>query len=118
MQHAVRAALISALVFPGAGHLYLRRPARACLFLVPALVAAVWFGNDLMTRATALADQVLAGTLALDPAALAARLEAQGGGSHVATACEVVLVLCWAGSIVDSYLVARRLKRPGSAPGA
>lgn len=111
MQRAVRAALLSAFVFPGAGHLYLRRPKRACLFLLPALVAAIWFASDLMNRATKLADQVLAGTLPLDPAALAARLEAQGGASHTATVCGVVLVLCWAGSIIDSFVVAHGAPR-------
>jgi hypothetical protein len=113
MQLAVRAALLSAFVFPGAGHLYLHRPKRACLFLLPTLVAAVWFASDVMSRATALADQVLAGTVALDPAALAARLEAQGGGSYVTTVCTVVLVVCWIGSIVDSFVVAQ-----GAAPRA
>ncbi len=110
MQQAVRAALISALVFPGTGQLYLRRPVRACVFLLPALAAAAWFANDVMEQATALANQVLAGTLSLDPAALQARLEAQGG-SHVATACGVVLVLCWVGSIVDAYVVGKRAAR-------
>jgi hypothetical protein len=107
MQRAVRAALLSAFVFPGAGHLYLRRPWRAALFLVPALVAAIWFANDVMNRANALADQVLSGRLPLDPAALAARLESQGGASHVSTVCGVVLVVCWAGSIIDAFVVAR-----------
>jgi hypothetical protein len=111
MQRAVSAALLSAFVFPGAGHLYLRRPGRACLFLVPALVAAVWFFGDLMARASQLADQVLAGTLPLDPAAIAARLDAQGAGSPAATICAVVLVVCWAGSIVDAFVVARTRAR-------
>jgi hypothetical protein len=111
MQRAVSAALLSAFVFPGAGHLYLRRPARACLFLVPALVAAIWFFGDLMARASRLADQVLAGTLPLDPAAIAARLDAQGPSSPATTICGAVLVLCWAGAIVDSFVVARARAR-------
>jgi hypothetical protein len=111
MQRSVSAALLSAFVFPGAGHLYLRRPARACLFLVPALVAAIWYFSDLMTRASRLADQVLAGTLPLDPAAIAARLDAQGPGSPAVTICGVVLVVCWVGSIVDSFIVARARAR-------
>lgn len=106
MQRAVRAALLSAFVFPGAGHLYLRRPARGCLFLVPALVATIWFASDVVERASRLADQLLAGTLPLDPALLAARLEAQGGGSQLTTACALVLVACWAGSIIDALVVA------------
>jgi hypothetical protein len=111
MQRAISAALLSAFVFPGAGQLYLRRPARACLFLVPALVAGFWFAGDLMARASRLADQVLAGTLPLDPAAIAARLDADGSGSPMVTLCGVVLVVCWLASIVDAYVVAR----PGRA---
>jgi hypothetical protein len=111
MQRAVNAALLSAFVFPGAGHLYLRRHRRACLFLVPTLVAAFVFAGDVMQRASALADQVIAGTLPLDPAAIAARLQAQGGTSALETVCGAVLVACWLGSIVDSVVVARALER-------
>ena len=106
MKRAVSAALLSAFVFPGAGQLYLRRPARACMFLVPALVAAVFFFSDMFERASALADQVLAGTLPLDPAAIAARLDSQGG-SLLASVSGIVLLACWVGSIVDSIIVAR-----------
>jgi TM2 domain-containing membrane protein YozV len=107
MQRAVSAGLLSALVFPGAGHLYLKRPRRACLFLLPALVALFVLAGDIVQRASALADQVLAGTLAPDPAAIAARLQAQGGTSTLDTICSAVLVACWLGSIIDSIVVAR-----------
>jgi hypothetical protein len=112
MKRAVSAALLSAFVFPGAGQLYLRRPARACVFLVPALVAAVFFFSDMFERASALADQVLAGTLPLDPVAIAARLDSQGG-SLLASVSAIVLLACWVGSIVDSFIVAR-----AATPGA
>jgi hypothetical protein len=111
MQRAVSAGLLSAFVFPGAGHLYLRRRRRACVFLLPTLAAAFVFAQDVMQRASALADQVIAGTLPLDPAAIAARLQAQGGSSALGTVCGAVLVACWLGSIVDSVVVARALER-------
>jgi uncharacterized membrane protein (UPF0136 family) len=107
MQRAVPAALLSALVFPGAGHLYLRRRARACVFIVPTVVALFVFLGDVMGRASKLADEVVAGTLPLDPAVIAARLQAQGGTSGLETACAAVLVICWLGSIVDSVILAR-----------
>jgi hypothetical protein len=111
MQRAVSAGLLSAFVFPGAGHWYLRRRRRACVFLLPTLAAVFVFASDVMQRASALADQVIAGTLPLDPAANAARLQAQGGSSALGTVCGAVLVACWLGSIVDSVLVARALER-------
>jgi hypothetical protein len=50
---------------------------------------------------------VLAGTLPLDPAAMAARLDAQGPASTAATICAAVLVVCWVASILDAFFVAR-----------
>lgn len=107
MDRPVKAALISALVFPGAGHLYLKRGARACLFLLPTLAAVMVFLNDAMDQATVIADQILSGRMPADPAALAAQLEQQGGGSTLATVAAAVMIVGWVGAIVDAYLVAR-----------
>jgi hypothetical protein len=71
------AALLSALVFPGVGQWYLHRRRLALLFAVPALVAGYVYLNFALDEANALAGQVLAGSVPLDPAALAA----QAGGA-------------------------------------
>ena len=106
MNRSVKAALISALVFPGAGHLYLKRGARACLFLVPTLASVVVFLNDAMEQATEIAGQIMAGTMSADPVAMAARLEQQGG-SALATVAATVMIACWIGATVDAYLLGR-----------
>jgi hypothetical protein len=107
MNRSVKAALISALVFPGAGHLYLKRGARACLFLLPTLASVVVFLNDAMEQATVIAGQIMAGTMSPDPVAMAARLEQQGG-STLATVAAWVMVICWIGATVDAYLLGRK----------
>ena len=106
MNRAVNAALISALVFPGAGHLYLKRRARACLFLLPTLVAVMVLLNDAMEQAGAIAAQIMAGTMSADPVAMAARLEQQGG-STLATLAATVMVVCWIGAAVDAWMLGR-----------
>lgn len=106
MNRSVKAALISALVFPGAGHFYLKRGARACLFLVPTLASVVVFLNDAMEQATEIAGQIMAGTMSADPVAMAARLEQQGG-STLATVAATVMIVCWIGATVDAYLLGR-----------
>lgn len=114
MHRSVKAALLSALVFPGAGQVFLKRGARACLFVLPTLSAIAVFVNDALKQATLIANEILAGTAPVDPVALAARLEQGGGDSALGTAAAIVLVVCWIGSIVDAYL----LGRTGAAPHA
>lgn len=112
MNRAPAAALLSALVFPGVGHFYLRRPRRAWLFLVPALVAAIiWFG-DVATQVSTILDQVASGAIAPDPVAIAARMEKEGGGSPLVSLAAIVFGVCWIGAIIDSFLIARQGSRP------
>lgn len=109
MDRSLIAVLLSALVIPGAGHFYLKRAGRGLLFLVPTLAAVGYFLAVVMDRASALVDEVISGKLELDPVQLAARLEQQGAvGSPLMTACIWVMIVCWAGAMVDAYLLARR----------
>lgn len=107
MKSKVTAALLSGLVFPGAGQFYLRRRVRALLFLVPAVLAGLLYFNHAIDQANALADQVLSGAVALDPAAIAARVEAAPTPVSV-TISGIVFLVSWVGSVLEALLV-----RPG-----
>lgn len=111
MNRSLKAALLSAFIFPGAGQLFLKRRGRACLFLLPSLVAAVYYFDQVMTRASAIAEQILAGKGPLDPAQLAAQLESDAPGSPLMTAAAVVMIVCWIASIVDACLIGRAQER-------
>ena len=106
MNRSLIAAFASGLVFPGAGQLFLRRPKRACLFLIPAAIAVTVFVSGLLARISVLADQVQAGTLALDPVAIAAQLEQQDS-SVAGQVSAAVMVVCWIASIVDAWWCGR-----------
>lgn len=97
------AALLSALVFPGVGQWYLGRRRLALLFALPALVAGCVYLNFALDEANALTGQLLSGTLPLDPAALAARLEARPTPLSVSLS-GWVFALCWVGSVVEAWL--------------
>lgn len=106
MSRSVTAAVLSALVFPGAGHIYLKRLARGCIFLLPALASLPVIFNQLMARAAPLAQQIASGALALDPVAIVAQLERQASSPLLAISSTVLLV-CWGASIIDAFLIAR-----------
>ena len=107
MSRSTTALLLSALVFPGAGHLYLKRRGRALLFIVPSLVAVVYFLNDAMQRAGEMADQIMSGALGTDPVAIAAKLEQAGPTSFLVNLAIYVIVAAWIGAAVDAWLLGR-----------
>ena len=104
MKSKVKAALLSGLVFPGAGQFYMRRRVRALLFLVPAVLAGMFYFNHAFDQANALADQLLSGRMPLDPAAIEARVEAAPTPVSV-TISGIVFVGCWVGSVLEALLV-------------
>jgi hypothetical protein len=95
------AALLSALVFPGVGQWYLSRRRLALLFALPALVAAFIYMKFALLEANAVADQLLSGKVALDPAAISAQVAAQPMDWAV-TLSGWVFVVCWVGSVVEA----------------
>ena len=111
MSRSVSAALLSALVFPGAGQLYLRRRARACLFAIPAAACAYYFVSQMLARVMPMVDQISNGTMALDPVAIAAQLEQHGGSARMDIAL-AIMVLCWVASIVDAWWCGRSNAAP------
>lgn len=107
MKRNVIGALLSALVFPGTGQFYLHRRCRGWLLLLLAAGAAIVYADFAVDQATALADQVLAGSVPLDPAAMAARLEA-APTPLPETVAGIVFAACWIGGIVEALLVRER----------
>jgi hypothetical protein len=109
MRPAIKAALISALVFPGLGHFALKRRARGCCFLLPSVLAILFLVRVAATRANAMLAQIEAlaqvDALTPDPLAIAQQAFASGGQETMVTLATVVIAVCWVGSIVDAFLI-------------
>jgi hypothetical protein len=100
------AAVLSAVVFPGCGQMYLGQKKRGLLFLAPVVVAVVVVLRFAAQQASAMADDLAAGRLGLDPIAISARLHAQPIPASVNVAA-AVFIACWVASVIDA-LVARQ----------
>lgn len=107
MKAKTKAALISALLFPGLGHFVLKRAMRGCLFIVPTLLAI----GVLLRTTLALADQLVAeiqsGALPFDIPLIMERISAAGGDDAATNAASLVILVCWVGSIADAWWIER-----------
>jgi hypothetical protein len=105
MKPPLRAALMNAFLFPGVGHIHLKRYARGCIFLLPTLAAAIIFFNGAMDQANEVAAQIMSGNMPLDPTLIAARVEASSGNTPMMAASVYVLIGFWAASIIDAFML-------------
>ena len=108
MDRSVKAALLSALVFPGVGQLFLKRRTRALLFLVPAAVAGIYFGSAIMVPVMAIAHEVGSGALPFDPVVIQARVEQTRLDTTAMNMAALVMLVAWIGSTLDAWLLGRR----------
>jgi len=70
MNKSNKAALFSALVFPGAGHFFLKRHISGAVIACAALVALYLIIANLLERAREIADKILSGEVGLDIATI------------------------------------------------
>lgn len=110
MQKPIKAALFSALIFPGCGHFLLRCYRTGLVLLAITLAALGFILNYAITQAQIIADQILANELPLDPVLIAERVSAatSAGNSPANHIAMNVLIVCWIIGIVDSYRLGRR----------
>lgn len=108
MSRAVTAAVLSALVFPGAGQHYLGYRLRAWLFIGPTLGAAYAFFGQVYARAQLIADEIASGRTALNVGSILARIHQQGqDASMTAQIAGAIMVACWALSTLDAWYLGR-----------
>jgi hypothetical protein len=111
MNRSASAALLSALVFPGVGQLYLGRRLRGWLIVLVALAAALYVTVEVVGPVLGLVTEIEDGRLALDPVLIAARLEQQGQAVNpLHTVAMLAMLACWMGATVDAYLLGRQAK--------
>lgn len=108
MKASTKAALISALIFPGLGHLFLRprRALRGLLFMAPAALVASYFLRQVLVLSSQLLDELNRGALAADPEAIMARLDAAANPADNWMAW--LGLLCWAAAIADALWLGHR----------
>lgn len=102
MSRSTTAVLLSALVLPGAGHLYLKHYPRGIALIAASLVCVWVIIDSAMRQASLVLDQLDIEGGALDAGQLSALATqtSSGSGDTIAT---LVLAGCWVIGMVDAY---------------
>lgn len=105
----MKAALLSALVFPGLGHLFLKSYVRGAVLAGAAFAGLYFLMARTMEMAYLITEQIQSGEVPLDATGIAALMAAQesGGGVRSANMAAAALAIAWLIGVVDSYRVGR-----------
>jgi hypothetical protein len=104
MKTAIKAALLSALIFPGVGQMYLRRYARGLIPMVLTLAGlGVWIAQATVGALQEIEKMQRQGVL-VDLNAVANRAAASSAsGDWYSPLIVPMIVVCWLFSVIDAY---------------
>jgi len=109
MSKAIKAALLSALVFPGAGHLLLKKYLHATVLSGASFSVLYLMISRLTEIALQISDKIISGEIGLDVVVITELIAKQSAGpeTRLLNIAGVILIIIWLISIVDSYRIGR-----------
>ena len=121
MKQSYKAALFSALVYPGSGHLVLKQYPMGLLLAGTATACLGALVYRAFAIAGAISDKILSGDIPLDIVRINDEISMQmaAGSSTMITIATWLLVFCWLAGTADAFRLGRRQDRAdntGNAP--
>ena len=110
MKKSTKAILLSALVFPGAGHLYLKAYWVGFTLVSVGSVVVIYIVKMVMEQAYAIVEKIQNGDTQLDITGITELVskELSAGDIRLQNIATLVLLVCWLVGIADSYRIARK----------
>lgn len=110
MKKSTKAALLSALVFPGAGHIYLKRYIPGTVLIGVSCAGIYYLISKAVEQSLQIVDQIQSGALQPDVAAITDLVTQQSSGpqGQLMSIITTIITICWLAGIVDSYRLGRR----------
>ena len=109
MNRSMKSALLSAFVFPGIGHVYLKRYISGALLAGTAFITLYFVIAAAVERALQIVDKIQSGEIQPDIAVITELVAKQpiGTEAQLTTIATAVLIIAWLVGIVDSYRIGR-----------
>jgi hypothetical protein len=105
MKKSSKAALLSGLIFPGIGHIYLREYFRGSILAGLSLASLSVVVTRAYQHALLVVDRIASGDVAMEAGAIAQAVSNSTSATDnlMENAALVLLVACWLAGIMDSY---------------
>lgn len=105
MKQSTKAALLSGLLFPGIGHLALKKYLRASILILAALAAVYVMTTAAVNQAISVVDRISSGEVALDSQAITEAITASSSDAsyRAANVSLYILGTFWLFGIIDSW---------------
>jgi len=112
MKRTTVAVLLSTLVIPGAGHVYLRKYRLGIALVTVALSAVSFLLVKVSQKAMSISDKIIAGDVPLDMLAISAQIQnaSNSPDAQLINIVTWVFFICWLAAAVDAYRLARKLE--------
>ena len=110
MSKSVKAALFSALIFPGAGHFLLKYYVHGTVLAGISLGSVYYLTTTAVEKAMLNAEKIQSGDTPMDVTAITNLVASQPTGNNpdLLTIATTALFICWIGGVLDSYRLGRR----------
>lgn len=110
MKKSTVAALLSALVFPGAGQLILKRYFRGLILAAVAIASLYALTVDVVERAKSISDKLMAGDVPIDAAVISEMVAGSTAGSDTLSLkiATLALTAAWLLAVVDAVFIGNR----------
>lgn len=111
MPKSVKAMLLSGLIFPGSGHLYLKQFKRGYAILGIAIVCFLTVVVSTVNQALAILNQLETEGKIADPNRMTelAQQASENSNSFLNEIAIIVLFACWLIGVIDSYRIGKKL---------
>ena len=113
MKNSTKAVLLSALVFPGAGHVFLKKYLSGGVLIVFSFIAISYLISKATENALKVVEKIQTGDIPLDIQAITDLISTQSTGTtdiQLLDIATTVFIFCWIIGIIDSYRVSLHIK--------
>ena len=116
MKKTTTAILLSALVIPGAGHLYLKNKLSGFVLMSITIAALYVLVMTIIEKATLITDKILNGNIQPDITAITelVRSELSNADTAAANVATIVFAVVWLIGIADSYRLGKKTQTDDS----